>query len=116
MPPRPKKDTPQVVLSPIDGLPELPYNKGTGDEGTCPSCVMPARVRVHARGGFYVHCRHCGFRGFTSTHEGAVLFRAMQRLLRDPDLNKVLKDSLLLESKQIEDEMQNRIPGEGRPA
>jgi len=115
VPPRLRKAPPPAELG-ADGLPVLPYAPAQDDLGICPACLMAARVAVHQRGGFYTHCRHCGFRSFTSTPAGAVVFRAMQRLLRDVEMRKILRESLLLEIERVEQEMKTPpLPGTGSP-
>lgn len=94
-PPKPTLDN--TARSP-DGIPDIPTRGAPlSDNGICSTCLMPARVALHKRGGYFSACRNCGTRVFTSTAEGALVFRAMQRTIQDGETRAALQDALKME-------------------
>jgi hypothetical protein len=72
----------------IGDIPEIKFESmGTG---TCPICFQTAHVSVHRRNGYFVRCLSCSLNLFTRSPIGAVLFRAQQIVLADPELRATL--------------------------
>lgn len=90
-----KKQTPSQEGG--DFLPALTKVAQDDEVGTCPVCLQPARVSVHKRGGYYLACRHCAARLFTSGKNGTDLFRASQRVFRQEAVQEALRDALDVE-------------------
>jgi hypothetical protein len=104
-----KTGSPPNSTTTPDGLPDIPkQGPHHTDNGLCMGCLMPARVAVHKRNGYYSACRHCGTRVFTSTAEGTLVFRAMQRVLQDTETIGALQEALSMELKKLALEQRNK--------